>query len=95
LLFVLSFGGHRKDLNTGQGLGFRVFSTVVDKKTLNKTGLAVMSTFATLVPIVLALQPELPEITGEDAPECAALSVAQQDALRCVCVLFAVLLWPD
>jgi hypothetical protein len=28
--------GCSKDLNTSQGLGFMVFSTVVDKKTLNK-----------------------------------------------------------
>ena len=46
-----------KELNTGQGLGFTVFSVVVDKKTLNKLALAVLSTFATLVPIILALQP--------------------------------------
>jgi hypothetical protein len=51
-----------KELNTGQGLGFCVFTVVVDKKTLNKLALAVLSTFATLVPIILALQPEPREL---------------------------------
>lgn len=31
---------------------------MVDKKTLNKLGFAVVSTFATIIPVVLALQPE-------------------------------------
>ena len=55
-----------KELNTGQGLGFCVFTVVVDKKTLNKLVLAVLSTFATLVPIILALQPQPPEVIDND-----------------------------
>ena len=53
-----------KELNTGQGLGFCVYSIVVDTKTLNKLGLAMFSTFATVVPIVLALQPD-PQVASK------------------------------
>lgn len=83
-LTVIHSALNRKELNTSQGLGFTVFSTVVDKKTLNKMGLAVVSTFATLIPIVLALQPEELKLTSGEG-QCVALSDAQQDTHRCVC----------
>ena len=36
-----------------------VFNTVIDKKKLNTLGAAVASLFATLIPVVLALQPDV------------------------------------
>jgi hypothetical protein len=46
-------------LNGGQGLGFVVLGVVLDRKTLNKAAVGVASVFATLVPVVLALQPDV------------------------------------
>jgi hypothetical protein len=48
-------------LNNNQGLGFKTFGVVVDKKTLNKIAFGVLSAFATVIPIMVALQPQPPD----------------------------------
>ena len=48
---------------------------MVDKKTLNKLGLAVVSAFATIIPVVLALQPDDADSdNGDDGLTVAAAS---------------------
>ena len=46
--------------------GFTVFENVVDKRTMNKLGAGVSSVFATLIPLVLALQPDVSIKGNED-----------------------------
>lgn len=70
-----------KELNTGQGLGFCVYSIVVDTKTLNKLGLAMISTFATVVPIVLALQPDPQVVSTSEHVGAECTFTSQQVAV--------------
>ena len=64
-----------------------MFRTVVDKKTLNKLGAGVASLFATLIPVVLALQPDM--TTPTESEGCG--SATQDQELSEVRLLVAVL----
>jgi hypothetical protein len=71
-------------LNHGQGLGFQVFGVVVDRKMLTRLVASVSSIFFTVVPIVMAMQPQLESATTSStllAPSCA-LSAAQKHAIE-------------
>jgi hypothetical protein len=79
-----------KELNNGQGLGFVVFSKVIDKKTLNLIAFSVASFFGTVIPLIMAFMPDPPsEGTVEgvclggagDAAALARLSRMSADAI--------------
>jgi hypothetical protein len=68
----------RERLNNGQGLGFTIFSKVVDKKTLNMIVFSVGSFYGTVIPLIMAFMPDPVSTSGESiqclgAEECAAL----------------------
>lgn len=65
-----------------------ILGVVVDKRTLNKLGLAVVSGFATVIPIVLALQPDQPELAGHFSKVQCALSEAETARVRAAMVGF-------
>ena len=48
----------RERLNNGQGLGFRVFTKVIDKKTLNVIMVTVGSFYSTAIPLIMAFMPD-------------------------------------
>jgi len=56
------------------------FGVVVDRKTLNKVAITVASTFATIVPVVLALKPDTTH-QEYDGAACSTLSETQQAIL--------------
>ena len=65
-------------MNNGQGLGFTVFSKVIDKKTLNMIVLSVGSFYGTVIPLIMAFQPDTINTSDETvrcvgAEEYAAL----------------------
>ena len=71
---------HRERLNHGQGLGFRVFTKVIDKKTLNLIMVTVGSFYSTVIPLIMAFMPDpVAQTTGGQclsADEYAALGRA-------------------
>ena len=50
-----------RSMNANQGLGFVVYGTVVDRRTLSRAVVAVGGFLGTVVPVVIALQPDIPE----------------------------------
>ncbi len=80
-----------KELNNGQGLGFVVFSKVIDKKTLNLVAFSVASFFGTVIPLIMAFMPDAPSLEGTaedvclggtgDAAALARLSRMSADAI--------------
>eukprot|EP01052_Picozoa_sp_SAG31_P025968 SAG31_NODE_2316_length_5951_cov_7.632262_7_plen_484_part_00 len=71
-------------LNGGQGLGFCVFTKVIDKKALNMIVLSVLSFFGTVVPLVLTTLEDPISTGGEhiclSADECAMAGSALAEA---------------
>ena len=67
--------------NAGQGIGFSVHGVVVDRKTLSRVFFLVTGTVGTIVPVILALQPE-PALDLQLSP--CALTPAQTAAIRSV-----------
>jgi hypothetical protein len=72
-------------LNGGQGLGFCVWTRVIDKKALNMIALSVLSFFGTVIPLVLAtLQDPMGDTRADNAclsvRECAMASSILSDA---------------
>ena len=67
--------------NAGQGIGFSVHGVVVDRKMLSRVFFLVTGTVGTIVPAILALQPE-PALDLQLSP--CALTPAQTAAIRSV-----------
>ena len=82
-LLAVEYSSHavcccRERLNNGQGLGFTIFSKVVDKKTLNMIVFSVGSFYGTVIPLIMAFMPDPVSTSGESiqclgAEEYAAL----------------------
>lgn len=68
-------------LNNNQGLGFKTFGVVVDKKTLNKLAFGVLSAFATIIPIMIALQP--PPSSDDEAADAEQQGVGMNTSAAC------------
>ena len=68
-------------LNLGQGLGFVVYSKVVDRKTLNFAGLSVTSFLGTAIPLIMATMPP-PSPQPQAAELCADLTESQRIGLE-------------
>lgn len=66
--------------NAGQGLGFVVLGTVVDRKTLSRIFFLVMGTLGTIGPIIMALRPTEPETMGG----LCRLREDQREAIRAI-----------
>ena len=47
-----------RGLHGSQGLGFVSMGTVIDRKTLNRSFVAIVSVSSVVIPIIVALQPE-------------------------------------
>ena len=64
--------------NSGQGLGFKVGNTVIDRKTLNSTGAKMVTGFTTVYTILLALgeKPGGSASAGVEACELSAMQLA-------------------
>ena len=64
--------------NGGQGLGFKVGHTVIDRKTLNSTGAKMVTGFTTVYTILLALgeKPGGAASAGVEACELSAMQLA-------------------
>ena len=66
-------------MNANQGLGFVMFTKVVDKKTLNVIFISLLSFFSTVVPLFYSLLPNaettMASITTNTAQECNATAI--------------------
>jgi hypothetical protein len=75
------------ELNHGQGLGFTIFTKVVDKKTLNVLAISIASFFGTVIPLIMAFMPDAPLPVGSEA---AAVCIGPADAARAAAMLSQV-----
>eukprot|EP01052_Picozoa_sp_SAG31_P018756 SAG31_NODE_1342_length_8700_cov_12.667829_3_plen_129_part_00 len=78
LLFTL------ERLNTRQGLGFIVWSKVIDRKTLNWIAMSVISFAGAVLPVIVALMLDAPGIGDVLGDAQCNLTETQQDVIRSV-----------
>ena len=69
---VFPLTGTLNSLNSGQGLGFRVFGIVVDNKMLFRTGTAIATVFATGIPLIIELRPDINEEFAQNSTSVCA-----------------------
>ena len=74
-------------LHHGQGLGFQVGGTVVDRRTLRNAVVAIGGGLTTIVTTLLALSDELEQLTLRNTSWCQ-LTPPQMEALSAVAVAF-------